>query len=363
MTSRPTLQARRARVYGSLRTAHLERAAQLRPAAIVYSSKRYDFDPAAADGLEIVHADGGEAAALIARSGLDAVELNEPLMLGSLPTTLRVIAALRRRGSRRPIVVSYLIGNENPFTAASAPRWRTKVRRRLERAAAGWVWRRIDRAVYGTLAAQQTYEAVLGASGARTALIPALPAPCDRDDEPAKVANRVIFLGALVARKGFRQLLAAWPLVAAAVPDARLVIAGKGELADAARALTAGDPSTSFVEDPPRATIHRLLAEAQVLVLPSQPSATWREQVGLPIVEGLAHGCSIVTTSETGLASWLAENGHSVIDPPDDVTCLAAAIVAQLRAARSADSVLAALPSRDGRLAADDWLFAGVSDG
>jgi hypothetical protein len=39
----------------------------------------------------------------------------------------------------------------------------------------------------------------------------------------------------------------------------------------------------------------------------------WREQLGLPILEGLSHGSRIVTASETGLAPDLSRDGHFVI--------------------------------------------------
>ena len=74
-------------------------------------------------------------------------------------------------------------------------------------------------------------------------------------------------------------------------------------------------------------------------------------------MEGLAHGCSVLTTTETGLASWLAEHGHGVVDPDAASSEVAAQVVALLDAARPAASVLADLPARDGRLQADTRLF------
>jgi glycosyltransferase involved in cell wall biosynthesis len=109
--------------------------------------------------------------------------------------------------------------------------------------------------------------------------------------------------------------------------------------------------------DPPRAQIHQLLASSQVLVLPCQPTPSWREQVGLPIVEGLSYGCTVVTTTETGLASWLAAAGHQVTSADATAEELAAAILAAVRHPLQAGDVLASLPDVDGRLAADDWLF------
>lgn len=101
-------------------------------------------------------------------------------------------------------------------------------------------------------------------------------------------------------------------------------------------------------------------------MLPSQPRDLWREQVGLPIVEALAHGCRIVTSSETGLAAWLRENGHPVLAPDAPADAWAAAVATTLTGDAQAESdatrILSALPAEDGRLAADHWLFQRTED-
>jgi len=112
-----------------------------------------------------------------------------------------------------------------------------------------------------------------------------------------------------------------------------------------------------LVVDPPRPEIRDILAHSRVLVLPSQPSPTWREQVGLPIVEGLEQGCAIVATTETGLAPWLQEHGHAVVSRDADAAALARAIIGQVDAGDRAASIVASLPPLDGRLAADAWMF------
>jgi len=152
-------------------------------------------------------------------------------------------------------------------------------------------------------------------------------------------------------------VLAAWPSIKVWLPDARLTIVGTGAFADRAAAAAAADPAIELIIAPSRADIHDQLRRSRVLVLPSQPAPGWREQVGLPICEGLAHGCTIVTSTETGLADWLGAHGHTLVRPEVPAEALARALVAALRQDRSADSVLGDLPPTDGRLAADDWLF------
>ena len=114
-----------------------------------------------------------------------------------------------------------------------------------------------------------------------------------------------------------------------------------------------------LVVDPPRVEIHRALRQASLVVLLSQRGARWREQVGLPIVEALAHGCQVLTTDETGLAQWLTDHGHQVVDGSSDSFAVAQAMVEGIGSGRERASVLADLPSVDGRSSADAWLHAG----
>jgi len=68
-----------------------------------------------------------------------------------------------------------------------------------------------------------------------------------RPQAPSEEKPRVVYVGKLIVSKGVDLLLAAWPLVRAKHPDARLEIAGYGEYEDGLRkllaALEAGDLS------------------------------------------------------------------------------------------------------------------------
>ncbi|RFA14649.1 hypothetical protein B7R22_07935 [Subtercola boreus] len=359
---KPALQLR-VRLYESIRTAHLERARDLQPASILYRVKRYDFEDGLAEGLDLVRVGPLSGALLIGRSSIETLEINEPLMLSSLLSTSLALIALRVRrllGGGRTTVVTYAIGNSDPFADGPAQRPRTRLRRRIERTLARQVWDRVDRAAFGTSAAQQTYQSVLGDVNIRSnaLLIPALPAPVPTATSSRRIDGRVIFVGAFSERKGIRVLLEAWPYVTGLRPGATLTIMGKGLLEDSVLAVARLFEGITVEIDPGRERIAEALDEARVLVLPSQPSATWREQVGLPIVEGLSHGLSIVTTEQTGLADWLMSHDHTVVADPASSPELAVAIVQMLDDNRPVSEILDSLPSRDGRLAADDWMFS-----
>lgn len=352
---------RRVRLYHQVRTAHLERAAQLPPATILYGDKRYDFEDGLAAELDLVHARGWRAAWYLFQHDLEALEINEPLYIQAARSTALALLGLRLRrllGRPRPQVVSYAIENLDPAGLPRPEGWKSALARRVDLTLMGLIWREVDRIAYGTVAAETLYRAVLPTRRVpASAVIPALPAPAQPDVEVSKEPLQVLFLGALSERKGVRQLLAAWPRVRAEQPHAQLTVVGLGALADMVADGSGADTGIELVVDPPRAEIHTWLARAQVLVLPSQPSPVWREQVGLSIVEGLSYGCTIVATEETGLAPWLREHQHQVIDEATSVDDLAAGLLAALRAPLPAQTVLASLPAVDGRLAADRWLF------
>jgi glycosyltransferase involved in cell wall biosynthesis len=299
----------------------------------------------------------------ILRSRLEQLEVHEPLLRHGLARTALAVASARVAGAvgrRRVSVVSYAIENRDNYRADPAVRWRRRLRRRIDWQLTRYVAGQLDRIVYGTPDAADLYASLLGTELSRAAsrLIYALPAPCTCPAVDRPDPDLVLFLGAFQARKGVPELVAAWPEVARRRPAARLTIVGQGPMQDLVCGLAERVAGVDVVVAPARAEVHRLLRRASVLVLLSQPTRTWREQVGLPLVEALAHGCAVVTTDQTGLAGWLAAHDHHVLAPgagPEDV---ARAVDDALGRGRSAESVLADLPTADGRLSADLWLTA-----
>lgn len=357
---------RRVRLYHQLRTAHLERAVQLPPATIVYGARRYDFDDRLAGQLDLVHASGLRAAWWLCTHDVAAVEVNEPLYRQSVRRTAVALAGLRAgqlvRRTPRPQVVCYAIENLDPSELPPPTTGRARLARRVDARLADLVWRRLDRVAFGTEAAADLYARALPRRADLASQVwPALPAAQFRPDEVAKSPGAVLFLGAFDERKGVRQVLAAWPSVRKVSASARLLVLGLGPLEGLVRASAAADPTITVEVEPSRERIREALADSPVLALPAQPTPGWREQVGLPIVEGLAHGCTVVTTEETGLASWLAGHGHEVLPGTASSEAVADAITRALTGRRTAATVLADLPGVDGRLAADRWLFEPLS--
>ncbi|RKT78477.1 glycosyltransferase involved in cell wall biosynthesis [Terracoccus luteus] len=365
----------RVRVYHTVRTAHLERTLELAPADLVYGTRRYDFDAdvaaAAARRSRIEQAGDVRTAWLMARRGYRTVEINEPIAIETVRRTTLTLLAVRagdlvRR--RRTAVVTYAIGNV-PIDQLPVPGGKARLGRRLDRWLAPRVWRRCDRVAFGTEAAVEAYAASFGPAhrDAVTTLIPALPTRCgcgnlSPSDGHTAIRTQILFLGDLSTRKGFDLVVEAWSVLRGDVPSARLVIVGRGAMADTARSLARTDERVQFVEDPPRPAVHKHLRDASVVVLPSRPHRGWREQVGLPLVEGLAHGCTVVTTHETGIAGWLRAHGHQTLPTAEaERGGLAQALTRAVREPLSPELVIRSLPEHDGRLAADGWMFAPSS--
>lgn len=353
---------KRVRLYHQVRSAHLERAASLPAATILFGGKRYDFEEALAAELDLVEARGWRAARYLLRHDVDALEVNEPLFVHAARSTATALLGLQLKallGRGRVRVVTYAIENLDPTTVPLRPGLRARLGRVLDTVAMRLVWRRLDRVVFGTESSASLYARALPPRpDLAQELVPALPAPARGREGVVKTGQSVLFLGALTERKGLPLLAAAWPAVTAALPHATLTVLGKGPLLGLAEDLAAAHPSTRLVVDPSREEIREHLDRSQVLVLPAQPTPTWREQVGLPLVEGLSYGCTVVTTDETGLAGWLADHGHQVIPGTASAEALSAALVRALTQPLDVGTVLSGLPAEDGRLAADRWLFS-----
>lgn len=367
MTTKPI-----ARYYRGARTTHLERLHDSTPGDFFYQKPMYDFDVSRAPStVRIQQTSFLRIAALVLQGSYSTLEVVEPYAPSALPQNLVLSLAARfgRLIHREPTeLVTYAIENADlPKKVAASTRLPVAVTRVLLRLTVGFCYGSLSRIAFGTADAELNYAALLGRRMERhlpeTSLIWGLPeARTDASNGPAldsTGARRVAFVGAFDERKGIRQLMDSWSTVTAADPLARLHIVGKGELEGTIRDWAKSADNVTVTVDPARETIWDVYRQSDVLVLLSQPFTNWKEQIGLPIVEGLSFGTEIVASTETGIARWLIDHGHRVLPPDATTDELATAITAALRTRRSRADILADLPAVDGRLAADRWLFAG----
>jgi len=133
-------------------------------------------------------------------------------------------------------------------------------------------------------------------------------------------------VGRLETQKGHVYLLDAWPRVARAYPDARLLVVGEGSLHDALvdqarRAHVAeGVIFTGFRSDVPR-----ILDAIDVLALPSL-----HEGMPLTVIEAAAAGRPVVATAVDGTPEVVREGETGSLVPPADPAALAEALLAML---------------------------------
>ncbi|MCD2186890.1 glycosyltransferase [Actinomycetospora soli] len=299
--------------------------------ALLFTSERGDADVSLYAGRDVRPFSWRALLRALRHPDLELLEVAEPLWTAEWVRALRYVVLARLvRPRRRVAVATYAIENLDARERLRRLGHRPllgPVASRLAVLATGTSMLLLDAVVFGTTGAAENHRRVFGRALRRTrsAVLPPRigpcsvcgPVPADGPREPT-----VLFLGAPSARKGFDVLTAAWERSGAAGEGARLVVCdpeggqGRHDLPD----------GVTVHVDPPRATIHDLLRTAAVVAMPSVRRPGWREQIGLPLVEGLAHGCRVVTTTETGLAPDLADHPRVVLTAPGDVDDLAAGL-------------------------------------
>ena len=139
----------------------------------------------------------------------------------------------------------------------------------------------------------------------------------------------VLYVGALAVQKGLMVLLDAFNLVAEKVPEANLLIAGRGslekELHKKTKRMELSD-KVKFIGFVSRSQIADLYRRTQVVVVPS----IWNEQFGLVGPEALACGVPCVGSDVGGIPEWLHDGDWGFIVPPGDARALADRIIALL---------------------------------
>ncbi|WP_370871756.1 glycosyltransferase family 4 protein [Pseudarthrobacter defluvii] len=356
------------RIYTIARSVHLERLKDFSTGHLYFLKKSYDFH-AAPNGANWTQCSSVFSLLIKVFSARgETIEINEPLSISSWPVTVAIVSVNRflRLVSPKPNrIVSYAIENMDVSLAlASKLRIPRRLSRALVRLFAGYIHGGLHRVAFGTLGASENYGALLSPrvlSIPESELFLALPNPCEcAKTTRVSSSRKFVFLGSLERRKGFRLLCEAWTKNAISGRDAGcLTVLGKGVMQPIALQLASKWPSQVAVEiDPARSRIHATLRDSDIMVLMSQAEPRWREQVGLPILEALAHGLHVVTTDESGLAPWLRANGHTVLRSSCDADELAETLVALSTTPVSPATILGSLPQLDQRVAADEWLCA-----
>lgn len=119
----------------------------------------------------------------------------------------------------------------------------------------------------------------------------------------------ILFVGQLTARKGLDVLLDAFHRVSARNPAVSLLLVGEGPMQPGltARAHTLGlEQRVFFSGYVPRAALPRFYTLSDVFVLPS-----WYDTFGVVVLEAMACGLPVITTSSVGAARDLIRQGEN----------------------------------------------------
>lgn len=141
--------------------------------------------------------------------------------------------------------------------------------------------------------------------------------------EASDDGRTVLFFGRIWAYKGLEYLIRAEPLVTAARPDVRFVIAGQGESFARYRALMV-HPDRFVVRNAfiPPAEVPALFAQASLVVLPYVDAT----QSGV-VLQAYAHGKPVVATEVGDLPDIVDDEQTGLLIPPRDERALAQAIL------------------------------------
>lgn len=319
-----------------LRSSHLERLAPVPGLRLLASGRHPDCDDAllAASPVPVVLGDLGELAADLRTRPPAVLEVTEPLWTAQWPDALALADAVPHAR-----LVTYAIEVLPPPQAPPADR--------------------LQAVVYGSQAAQAAYAVSYPGAGWLSTVVEERRDRCG-ECFPAGLlgvpaAQELVFAAEFSERKAVDLLMAAWD--DARVPGWRLRMLGWGPRTDQVVQWGQGRGDVEVVVRASRERVHDALRRAAAVVLPSRRVPGWREQIGLSIVEGLAHGCHVIATEETGLADGLRSAGHTLL-PAGDGDALSAALASALPLLPP-DKVLPSAQD-DSRRRALDWLASAV---
>lgn len=135
---------------------------------------------------------------------------------------------------------------------------------------------------------------------------------------PPSEADEVIFIGRLSSGKGIRTLLRAWERHNAPTGDrgdrrrTRLTVIGDGPLmAEARESAPRGVEFTGWL---PHDVVQERMLSARAFVFPSE----WYEPFGMVLIEALAAGLPVVTTTVSDAAHILGSPPELIAAPGDD---------------------------------------------
>lgn len=291
---------------GELRNDSLEK--NYNSCQIVYFSSRLELDTnlLAAQknvkkfGLKLLFANARNRSLLI-------IEIPEPLFLkfwfqGS--SCAIIIKLIRKILWRETVIVTYAIENLDANAICSVPFFNNnyyinKVFSKILKSTLVATSSCISVAGFGTKSAEKNYldNGFFKSGRINKFLSQEILQSCDCEFSNIVKKKSIVFLGERSYRKSTDELYSVF-LALSALND-KWLFHMVGPSIDTY--ATPNPLNFKISGKVPRREIHKILSESSLLILPSRRLPRWREQIGLPIIEGLKHNVHVIATKESGL--------------------------------------------------------------
>jgi glycosyltransferase involved in cell wall biosynthesis len=246
----------------------------------------------------------------------DAVVAADPFV-GAAVLAGRVLA--RRRV---PVIVE-VHGDWRTFTRLYGSAFR-RILARAADALAAWALRRTDATRALSRFTSSLVEEVRGVPA--DAVFPTysdLSAFADPPVAALPARPTALFVGALEQYKNVDGLAAAWRRVAAGMPEARLVIVGKGSRRAPIERLVRDLPDqVEYHPELPPDEVAAAIDRSTVLVLPS-----WPEGLGRVVIEAFARGRGVIATDAGGIPDLVRDGVEGILIAPADEDALVEALL------------------------------------
>jgi glycosyltransferase involved in cell wall biosynthesis len=190
-----------------------------------------------------------------------------------------------------------------------------------------------------------------------------VPAPPEDPAWPREAEVKFVFAGRPDREKGVGVLIQAWRESGLRAPAAALVLVGLGSSPPWVPAGGAADlTGVSIIEPVPPPRLRTMYADADILVVPSIRTRTFREPWGLVVNEAMNQGLAVIASDAVGaVAGGLVRDGHNgLVVAAGDSGALAHAMVA-LAGDQGLRARLGAAGARDVRAYTHDAWAMGFS--
>lgn len=214
-------------------------------------------------------------------------------------------------------VILHLHGSEmKPFYNAQRPFVQRLIRRHLEQAAAVVVLSESWREFVGSIA-----------PAAKITVVPNYVIVPPAADRAQRAGQDILFLGLVGQRKGVFDLIPAFARIAGQFPEARLIIGGNGETAEAERLVAEHGMQrrielAGWVSGEAKS---RLLNASGIYILPS-----YNEGLPMSVLEAMAADLPVITTKVGGIPELVTDGIDGLLVDAGDRDALAAAMAQML---------------------------------